>query len=442
MAELQSTIQQNGQELRVGDFNTAAESAGLADDRVLADALRLALDTGSGVAKAILPYGTASDNAATVSPSGVGDAKVNISPFRAVVGSRTSVTGTTTADAMKAWRDVRSAVFANGDVTAATPATSTVAQQTIAANSSGNARWDVIYAIVSPDAIGATGARAVKASTGGAVTTPTVTTQFATKCSLGYAQGTPSASPAFPSLPADTSTVFYVALAYVLVPDGFGASSQVKTWQICPVASPGPSALTKGFGAANLSVANAIVQSTSALAAWANDSDTSTCGRPSWAMTPETRGREDLLVAVNVPGSNTAFWSHVSGALIDNSRSWANRVFKITIFAGTNGPPASIFAWSRASPIIQIIPSPQKALGTPDATNTVVQFGQSFIADGTYVASTSTICFVDSTSFSQLSAGVGLYVDSSGAMRVYIDGTANNCNLFFWVESSGAFASY
>lgn len=449
--EKKTVLQNNGQELQTDDVNTMGASGGLADDRVLADLLRMALDVGTGIAKAVLPYGTAGDTSSTVAPSGLGDGSVVINPFRSVVGSRTPLAGIVSTDALASWRDIRSGVFVGGGGSwSAVPPTSLQATQLIGANASGFARWDLIYAVMTPDTAVNSVQRAIKTSTGGGVSNTTLATEYSTTITLGYTPGTPSATPMPPAAPADTATTYYVPLAYVAVQNGHGPTTLLKSWQIWPIAATPPSSLSKGMGGGNLSVANQIPVSSS-ISAWANGSTVSLSGRPPYFLPQEMRGREDLLVAISLPSGSSSGWSHQNGGLVDDSRDWRNRVFKTTIFAQQSTPP-NRFSWDRdtsgAQSTTQLIPAYAHLIGTPEvmAGNIAVQFGQSFVEDASNLPGSppngSVVCFASNAVLSSTGVAVGLYVDSVGALRVYVGTGVAAVIFFFWVESSGPMPAY
>ena len=138
-------ISQNGQELQKDDVNLVAHEAALADDRVLAELLRLAPFDGQRVAKAILPFGHAGAAGPTVAPNGP-TGSVLISPFRAVIGSRSPVQ----VGAKDCWRDIRSAIFTAGPFAL----TSIVGFNP---NPTSTPRWDLVCAAVAVDANGVLG---------------------------------------------------------------------------------------------------------------------------------------------------------------------------------------------------------------------------------------------------------------------------------------------
>src|ERR1700728_290119 len=97
----------DGQEVEQEDINLLGTTSGLADDRVLAELLRLAPFDGTNTAKAILPYALRAGDSATVVPNGA-TGSVRVLPFRAIIGSRTTIA----TDPLAAWRDIRSSVYA------------------------------------------------------------------------------------------------------------------------------------------------------------------------------------------------------------------------------------------------------------------------------------------------------------------------------------------
>ena len=443
--ELKTILSQNGQELQTGEIDTAGDSAGLADDRVLAEALRLAPNQGA-VSRAVLPYGWSGDNSGTVTPTTAADGSVYIAPFRAVIGSRTNVS----TDGLKGWRDIRSAVFVAGaDPTTPTPVTALAVKQALAANSSGLDRWDLIYAAVTPDANANTVQRAVKNPTTGTVTIGGIATQLGTKVTIGVVTGTPNANPVLPVIPPDAGGVYYIPLAFVTVPNGWNNTSTAQPFMIYNVAETPPSALSKSYGGANLNTPN-VQPSATVLAAWANGTVLpSTSARPTWFVPQEMRGKEELLVTVDLPGTG-ANWSYPNFGLVDSSRDWRQRFFKTTIFAQAISGSTS-WAQGRQNPnTTNLTPDWAHNNGTPEgmANNITLQFGQSFVQSaanmpGTPPGTGYAVCFVNSTILSPLTQGLGLYIwSTAGALRLYVNGVTNTSRVFFWLEASGPFPSY
>jgi hypothetical protein len=235
----------NGQELQTGDFNNVAAEAALADDRVFAELLRLAPYTGSTYAKVVMPYGGTgtSTNSAFVRPNG-SSGSIKVMPFRAVVGPRVLVTS---ADGSANWRDIRSKVFA------ASSDSSTLGYAlSIAANSSGADRIDLVYATVTVDVNLSSQPRYQKDPSTKVVSQQNVVTQVDTQVAVFVATGT--ASPA--ALPADNALfgLFYIPLAYIYVPNGFGPSSAVTTDRI-QIVAPFAALSGRASGAATMAPA-------------------------------------------------------------------------------------------------------------------------------------------------------------------------------------------
>lgn len=451
--EPQQQQTQNGQELQTTDVNALGAVSALADDHVLAELLRMAPYVSGTAAKMILPYGTDAEYLHdTVAATGSADGSVNIWPFRAIVGSRTAPA----TDALASWRDIRSGVWVGGKGSwSATPPTALFVSQLIAANVSGQARWDLIYAIISPDASQAAVPRAVKSPVNGSVTTPSVVVQLSTTVTLGYTQGAPSASPILPSLPSDGGGSYYIPLAYVAVPNGFSAISTVLPWQIYTVA-PCPIGLSKGLGGVNAgpanqqNAANGQVVNSSSLATWANTVTASVSGRPDTFLPPSMVGAEMLFGAIDLSGANSALWSHQSLTIVDSSRDWRNRFFSTKWQAQQGSGSGGHFAWDHGTGATAFIPtwSPDAVATHPQAGYQFEGFGQSFKQDslnlpGAPPASCSVAAFVGNSQLTLLGTGVALYVNgSTGNLHIYINGTAANCLLFFWLQASRPYANY
>jgi hypothetical protein len=83
----------DGQELEVPDIANLGAVAGLADDRVLAELLRITPYDGTNVYRGVVPFAVrsalgATSPGGTVQSSGIGNGSVVVNPFRAIVGSR------------------------------------------------------------------------------------------------------------------------------------------------------------------------------------------------------------------------------------------------------------------------------------------------------------------------------------------------------------------
>lgn len=298
MAEPIFQILQNGQSVLEADFDLLGLVSGLADDRVFAELLRLTPFDGSTVSRGIMPFGHASSaRTALVAPNGA-SGSVLVEPFRAVIGSRTAVA----TDAKKNWRDIRSAIAVG---------TTTLAQTiSFAANGSGNPRWDLVYAAITVDGNGPSVVRKVKDPVTKAISGPSIVTTLVTSVVVGVQAGTPAASPTWPTTPSDAGSTYYIPLAYVRVPNGFGPTTTVLATDIAICAST--LLLARATGAATLRVADG----QTALASSAQQSWGSSGTRPKTWMPSSMVGAEALLLTIDTSSSN--------GTILD-SRDWRGR---------------------------------------------------------------------------------------------------------------------
>ena len=88
----------------------------------------------------------------------------------------------------------------------------------------GQSRIDVVYALIQRGATGAS--REVKDSQG-SVSTQTVNVRKPLQITIGIQQGTEAVTPAAPSLPSDSSTAWYVPLAYVTLVHPYSAGAAI-----------------------------------------------------------------------------------------------------------------------------------------------------------------------------------------------------------------------
>ena len=225
MAENEYVHPENGAEVREQDIDLMSHDGALADDRTLWELLRLTHGSATPQ-KAVLPYGKSGgrpdlgpDNATPLDSTALvqgnaANGSVYVLPFRAVVGS-TFTTNTFYAEYLRGQRSFY--------LLGSTWHGRTVA---IAANASGNPRWTLVYANVTPDGPGDS-ANYVKKDPGtllvSLVVAGTVTRK--TTVTVTTVDGTPAACPTKPALPADGGGVYKIALAYLWIPNGFKGSS-------------------------------------------------------------------------------------------------------------------------------------------------------------------------------------------------------------------------
>jgi hypothetical protein len=412
----------NGQEVEQSDLNLVADAAGLADDKALAELLRLAPFSGSGVAKAILPFGSA----ATVAPAGA-TGSVSVSPFRAVVGTRDAAAN---IGPLKNWNDLRSAIFTGPNALAA--------PQPFQANTTTQARWDLVYAQLQVDAPGAQVSRYRKDPSTEQVTVVQVAKSLVQSISVAVLAGQPGGPK--PQLPPDGGGTFFFPLANVRIPANFGPLSTVAPTDIEELAPYVPLALTTGASIlvpANHQFKEGGSVLSSAAFAWGSGG-----GRPGPVMPPTMSGCEGRLIAIDAQAAASANWSHQSGGVVDDSRDWRNRVFRW--HAIVNPSAQAVFPWDHSAA------PPARAIGATGAgAQSPFQafgFGQSFAPDG------QTMCVpplpMTAPVAAQVTPGnanlpaqtyIALAVDpSSGALKVFING-APGVRCFFWLEASGQF---
>lgn len=409
----------NGQSVLQSDMNLLGETSGLADDRVFAELFRMQPYDGSTVRRAVLPYRHAASTTAFIGPNGA-SGTVLVNPFRAFVGSRTAVA----SDAKKNWRDIRSAIGVGS---------TTLGQSvSLAANSSGNPRWDLIYAAVAVDANSATVTRKVKDPSTKVITGTSVVVSLATTVTLGVVTGTAGASPVTPSLPSDSGGTYYIPLAFVRVPDGFGASSTVVVTDICTCAPVLTLASSTGGQVIEVAdtlytVDNSLYLTNARMTAWGASGT-----RPNAAWPSTLRGGCSLIIPIGlITGSET----HVDGQTLD-SRDWRGRLCRYT--AGADNSFGAGVSW-QSSGGVNAFPPAASCRSDPSGTNyLVVGFGNTMTVDSTgdyRVADAKSTAIGSMASSTQ----VLVYCDAStGRLKLSISG-APDCRLLFWLEFTGRF---
>src|ERR1051325_9805588 len=191
-------VQEVGQEVQSDDLDLLGETAALADDRTLATLLRMMPYDGTTYAKAVMLIETTDNAPRQILSSDGPTGKVRVAPFLAIVGSRPAV-----ADGAKLnFRDIRSALFVPVDDDANYELVS------IASNSSGDPRWDLVYALVVPDVDSAAVTRYVQDPTTLDIDTDSVVVTKVTTVTVGVATGATAPSPALPATPTDAGGNF------------------------------------------------------------------------------------------------------------------------------------------------------------------------------------------------------------------------------------------
>ena len=392
--EPQFKLTGNGVAVVAEDLNLLGEAAALADDRVFAELFRMPPMAGSVVSKAIV----AATLGELVAPNGA-TGSVNVYPFRALVGSRTAEATNPTKSA----RDIRSAVVVGQGSTRAQALS-------LSANASGNPRWDLVYVRLTPDTTGTSVIRKKKDPTSKVISAVSEAVTAVTSWSLGVVTGTPNAAPTTPALPADTSTDFYIPLAYVRVPTGFTAASTVAIDSIAIVA-PAIAVRAGGDAGTRPSTTNG---ASASLATWGSSGTRNSLFLPTTMV-----GEESIIVAVNlVTGSE----SHADGAVVDDSRDWRKRLCR---WAAQVTDSTEDFAWATGG----LCPSSfdNSTRLNPSGLH-VSGLGHTF-QTGRRVANLNgaNLAVMPDTSY------VGLEVDAStGALKVRY-ANAPNARVLFWI---------
>ncbi len=404
----------NGQSVLEEDLNLLGETSALADDRVFAELFRMTPYDGSTVRKGVLPSGHDTSGRMPLVAGNGATGSVLVNPFRAFIGSRAAVA----TDAKKNWRDVRSAISIGS--------TALGQQVSFAANSSGNPRWDLVYASITVDGNAASVTRKKKDPTTKVISAASVVTQLATSAALAVQQGTAAASPTWPAVPADSGGVYRIPIAYVQIPNGFGASSTVTNGQIAAVAPvvrmnvagfAGPEPANCHFTSGSSCLTTAKVQ------AWGSSGT-----KPPIFLPSGMSGGQQLLIYLDLAtGSET----HASGAIVD-TRDWRNRFVKWSLVVAA---PGATVPWLAASagtiPAGRDHPTSGSRTWTGGIDHTFVLANAGanhsiFQISGTELATMDDAATLD----------INVTHNDNGALRVLYTGTPNAA-FFLWLEFSG-----
>ena len=423
----------DGAEQQNGDAALMGSVGGLADDRTLAEILRLQ-PFGGTVTKAVLPYDVSGSLqvqfAGTVQPTRSANGSVLVYPFRAVIGSRTS-TSSTISVALQNWRDIRTGVF-----------TGPSGQQTLAlaANSSGNPRWDLVYASFAVDTPSNQVQRRIKDPSSGAQSVQSVYQYLAQAITVSVLQGTPAATPAIPSAPSDSGTTYNIPLAAVRVINGFGPTSTVLASDIRDQSPFVPISKSTGSTSIRPAAGNNDIGGTYAVDTTFQWPVTSGANRPGVFLPPSWVGAEEIIVHIDARTSGHP--SHPSGDVVDASVDWSNRVFWVMACFGQHPfwSDPSLASTTQCTPNAVDFAIP----GSFSAGNVVVVGpANSTYQDGFIVSGTSTICVGNSGRYSLFPAGtgLGLYVNSAGQLLSFVQGNPNLA-LFAWIRASAPFPNF
>ncbi len=439
----------NGGEVENQDLALVGQVAGLADDRVLAEVLRLAPFDGTQIYKAVVPFdyvadkigGTSASPTSTVTPSGHADGSILVNPFRLVCGSRVTAISSPPQSVLDNWRDIRSGIFTGPGVSGDGPTNSALAVQ-LAANASGNPRWDLIYATISLDVQSNQVSRRLKDPASSNVTAQAVYQYLASPVTVTVVQGTPGATPTIPALPADGGGGYNFALAAVRVVNGFNSTTTLAGADIRMLATgAGYKSLRPGFQVEPATGNNdrAGTYDTNSHFAWAAGSAGS---RPEPFVPPDMVGGKCILAMVTNADASSANWSHPDRSVVDDSIDWRKRIF-LVIPQIVEGASTLATATSAAFGV------------NPDATGGFAPLvppvlGNSLLnPDGTLVASTFTVLLINHSLYSWVPAGAvfGFYVDpGDGKLKWSAAGVGSSanpgCTVCAWIFASAAMPNH
>lgn len=435
----------SGQELQLGDVDNIGSVSGLADDRVLAEFLRMAPYDGTNIAKVVLPFDQggvlgAAYAGATVVTTNSANGSVYVNPFRAIVGSRNLPNAAPNpnpainyqSDALANWRDIRSGIFVGSTTTLQST-------QAFAANSSGWPRWDLVYASISVDASGPTASRRVKTASSGSVGVQSVAQWLASPVTVGIVQGATNGtnSPVLPSPPTDSGSVYNFPLAHVRIVNGFTTTSTLSSRDIRSYATT-TSRFRKPYGGAfePCTGNNDLAGSYATNYGWAAQSSGT---RPGPVLPPDWVGpAAHRFFEVD---ATTASPSHVNTAIVDNSIDWRNRMILAFV------QPDSTSNKFGNDPTAGTTSVPY-APGTDIRVNNTginAQMAGTFTQDAGLVAASSTVWMSNHTYNAGITAGVtiGLYVlASDGVLRWYVNGGVPGVRVTGWLIASPPFPNY
>ncbi len=421
--ESQFTHSLPGQEVDGDDLNCISSNAALADDRVLAELVRLLPFGGLVPVKGVIPYAlnapagvTPDPTLALVGKSGGADGSSHVRPFRAIVGSRVSAG----VDPKEHWRGIRSALCV-GDVT--------LHRSVQHAATAANHRWDLILAKVNVEMPESPVIRYVKDPSSENVAALSFARAKSTSVSLEVVQGVEGASPLRPGIPNDAPPSYYIPLAYVYIAHPWTLASTLDARAIHEVAPIVP--ITSALGVPSIAPANSL--HTLAGAALGFNDWTSASARPHAHLPPTMVGGVQRLIPLGTSGAHqTVTLNGIT--VVDDSVDWRRRVFTCEVAFASGGA-----GWAWEAPT-GIVPS------TLSQSNQHRLLSSSFRNDAlaaTGVAG-SIVISLSQTVLPSMAAGstVMLFVRASdGALCAWTNSTDPGGEYFFWLCASGPFAN-
>lgn len=429
-------VTENGQEVRISDIESMSTNAARADDRVLWELFRQVPYNVAGPTKYVWTSGVdgwspgADNSTALVHPSPL-DGRIRVAPFRAAVSSLDTSTN------MERVRGIRSGYHKPGTSSGWTLVA-------LSANGSSDPRWTLLYAALTPDTDGDITTVVKQDVSSGAVSAISVVLNTKTTVTLGTVNGTAAASPTYPSLPADAAGVYYIPLAYILVPGSYNSGTVLDReaiYEVAPVAS-----LHSATGGTTSRPANQ---------QWAvgGTVDTNQAGsdaaaslyRPGAYVPPTMVGREERLILIQ---NALEPLSHNDGDVVDDSCDWRFRYFEWTATAEDGNTVADAFPSDRRVTSTNFVSSAWNSLVGTTVAHGV---GQSFQDDTTKGAIFSVAdghgaaCVLRGTYLSKIGGGsdyVMIYVrDTDGALVVKFSGSPD-AQILIRLRATGPYSNF
>jgi hypothetical protein len=270
----------------------------------------------------------------------------------------------------------------------------------------------------------------------------TVVTQVLTTVTLQVVTGTTAANPVPPAVPADTSNVYCIPLAYVRIPTGFGASSTVLTTDIATVAP------LVGLHASANGALNGIAPNDAAISTLLSDFmnagwkewGSSGTRPPSFVPSTMRGGFEKMIVAhLNPLGGGVA--NYGSGDYVDSSLDWRRRLFRWSAFFSISHK----FPWETGATnggMFGGIPDDEGASlrDTPKDGSAQSLVADSLVSGG---PTPSSLLFTTGTSFTSMPGGNSIQfgVDqTTGQLFVYWSGgIPTDSRIILFVKATGQF---
>lgn len=365
--ETKYQVQENGQEVRTTDIASMSTNAARADDRVLWELFRLVPYNSGGPTKYVWTYGADTwaaqngDNSTALVHPDPAAGRLRVRAFRAAVSS------TDLSSNIERVRGIRSGYLLPGT-------TSGWTTQSLSANASGDPRWTLLYAALTPDTNGDTATVVKQDVSSGTISAVSVVLNTKTTVTLGTVDGTAAASPTYPAIPADAAGVYYIPLAYILIPAGFSVATILDPeaiYEVAPVIT-----LNTATGGASVRPANQQWAEGGTVDVNQSGSDAAASTFRPGAYLPSTMvGEEVRRILIQ---NHLAPLSHADGDVVDDSCDWRFRFFEWSAFAKTGNTAAAGFASDRRTTGTSPVPS---AWNSEYGVSTIMGMGQSFVDD-------------------------------------------------------------